>query len=181
MLIGSYAGLSLLYSVHLKKIAILDVIFLAGLYCFRIFLGGAATGIHISKWTMLFGLFLFTSLAFLKRFTELQLRADEPSANVRRGYVGDDLTTVGAFGIMSGYIAALVFALYLNSPEAALQYVRPAFLWFVCPALLYWISHVWMLAQRGQMHTDPIVFAARDKVSYGVFAVIAGILWLAAR
>ncbi|HEV2691074.1 MAG TPA: UbiA family prenyltransferase, partial [Bryobacteraceae bacterium] len=181
MLIASYAGLSLVYSLHLKKVAILDVIFLASLYCFRIFLGGAATGIPISKWTMLFALFLFTSLAFLKRFTELQLKADEPNGNARRGYLGDDLTTVGAFGIMSGYIAALVFALYLNSPEAAVQYLRPAYLWFVCPALLYWISHVWLLAQRGQMHTDPIVFAARDKISYGVFAVIAGILWLAAR
>jgi len=111
----------------------------------------------------------------------LQLKADESHGNGRRGYFGDDLATVGSFGIMSGYIAALVFALYLNSPEAVVQYSRPLYLWFVCPALLYWISHVWMLAQRGQMHTDPIVFAARDKVSYGVFAVIAGILWLAAR
>ena len=181
LLIASYAGLSLLYSLHLKQVAILDVIFLASLYCFRIFLGGAATGIPISKWTMLFGLFLFTSLAFLKRFTELQLKADESHGNGRRGYFGDDLSTVGSFGIMSGYIAALVFALYLNSPEAVVQYSHPVYLWFVCPALLYWISHVWLLAQRGQMHTDPIVFAARDKVSYGVFAVIAGILWLAAR
>ncbi|HYL74342.1 MAG TPA: UbiA family prenyltransferase [Bryobacteraceae bacterium] len=181
LLIASYAGLSLVYSLHLKKIAILDVIFLAGLYCFRIFLGGAATGIPISKWTMLFGVFLFTSLAFLKRFTELQLKADEANGNGRRGYLGDDLATVGSFGIMSGYIAALVFSLYLNSPEAVVQYSHPMYLWFVCPALLYWISHVWLLAQRGQMHTDPIVFAARDKVSYGVFAVIAGILWLAAR
>jgi len=181
MLIASYAGLSLLYSLHLKKVPILDVIFLAGLYCFRIFLGGAATGIAISHWTMLFALFLFTSLAFLKRFTELQLKGDDPGGSGRRGYFGDDLAIVGAFGIMSGYIAALVFALYLNSPDAAVQYTRPAYLWFVAPALLYWISHVWMSAQRGQMHTDPIVFAARDKISYGVFAVIAGILWLAAR
>ena len=130
---------------------------------------------------MLFALFLFTSLAFLKRFTELQLKADEAAGSGRRGYFGDDLATVGAFGIMSGYIAALVFALYLNSPEAAAQYHRPVYLWFVAPALLYWISHVWMSAQRGEMHTDPIVFAARDKISYCVFAVIVGILWLAAR
>lgn len=180
-LIASYAGLSLFYSAHLKKIPILDVIFLAGLYCFRIFLGGVATGIPISKWTMLFALFFFTSLAFLKRFTELQLKVEDPNGQARRGYVGADLNMVAMFGTMSGYVAALVFALYLNSPEAAHLYTRPTFLWFVCPALVYWISHVWLVAQRGQMHADPIVFAARDRVSYVAFGVIGCILWLAAR
>jgi 4-hydroxybenzoate polyprenyltransferase/phosphoserine phosphatase len=177
-LLLSYTGLSLLYSFHVKKIAILDVIFLAGLYCFRVFLGGAATHIPISKWTLLFGIFVFMSLAFLKRFTELKLRADD-SPDDRRGYVAEDSRMVGTFGIASGYIGALVFTLYLNSPEIIMHYSRPALLWIGCPILVYWISHLWLIAERAQMTFDPVVFTSGDKTTYIVLLVVGSLIWLA--
>ena len=158
---------------------IMDVVFLAGLYTFRIFLGGQATGIPISKWTMLFSVFTFTSLAFLKRFAELKLGIEQSSPESRRGYASEDLSMVGTFGIVSGYLGALVFVLYLNSPEVLIQYSRPDWLWLACPLLIYWTSHVWLIAQRGKIDSDPVVFASRDKTSYAVFGLIIAILCLA--
>ena len=179
MLSAGYVILTVLYSVRLKRIPILDVTFLAALYCFRVFLGGQATGIAISRWTMLFCIFTLLSLALLKRFTELRLAEATGSTDFGRGYRVDDASILGTFGITSGYLGALVFALYLMSPDVSLEYSRPDLLWMVCPLLVYWVSRIWLMAQRGVMHWDPVEFAARDKASYVVFGLVGVILLLA--
>ena len=84
------------------------------------------------------------------------------------------------FGVASGFLAVLVSALYINSAKVQALYPYPAILWLVSPILLYWVSRIWLITHRGGMHDDPVVFAAGDKGSWMVAAIIAGLLWLAA-
>jgi len=112
-------------------------------------------------------MFFFLSLACMKRFSELySLRQQSQIDTPGRGYRAEDLIQVSSFGSASGYLAVLVLALYVSSPEVAVLYSSPTVLWMVCPVLLYWITRIWFLAQRGQMHEDPVVFAIKDKTSY---------------
>ena len=159
------------YSLYFKRQAILDVLLLAGLYTVRIVAGGVAVGIGVSPWLLAFSLFFFLSLAYVKRFTELKALPLESSLR-SRGYASGDLEGLADLGVASGYIAVLVIALYINSPEVRKLYETPEVLWLLCPLLVYWISRVWLLARRGEMHDDPVVFALRDRTSYivGVLA-----------
>ncbi len=169
-LISAYFVASLAYSAFLKQLPMLDVILLAGLYTVRIVAGGAAADITISPWLLGFSMFFFLSLALVKRYTELRA-LDTGTRRTTRGYVTADLPQLNTFGTASGYIAVLVFALYINSPDVRELYSRPSLLWAVCPILVYWISRVWLLANREGFHEDPVLFALTDKMSY-----IAGIL-----
>jgi hypothetical protein len=109
-------------------------------------------------------MFLFLSLAMLKRYTELRtLLVDGKDASRGRGYIVDDLPLVQSLGATSGYLAVLVLALYINSTASELLYRRPQVLWLLCPLLLYWISRAWMMAHRGLMRDDPVVFAVTDR------------------
>jgi hypothetical protein len=120
------------------------------------------------------------SLAFVKRFSELHsLRLSKKEAAKGRGYLANDLEQLASLGAASGYIAVLVLALYINSQDVVVLYRHPEALWLICPLLLYWISRVWLLAHRGQMHQDPIVFALKDKASY-LLGVCAGVVMAAA-
>lgn len=161
-----YTAVSLAYSAWLKEYALLDVFILTGLYVLRILAGGEATGIRISEWLMAFGLFFFLSLAFAKRYTEL-LRLAETSvpAVMRRGYHIKDLDFIASIGCTSGYLAVLVFALYINSPEMRQLYHRPLLLWLICPLLMYWITYLWLKAKRGELNEDPILFVILDRAS----------------
>ncbi len=170
-----YFVVSNLYSLYLKTKVILDICVLAGLYTIRLFAGGAATHIRISQWTLAFAMFCFLGLAAVKRYTELQTLPDQPSGFFRRGYQGVDKTTVQAMGVSSMALSVLVLALYLQSPEVTVLYRRPEALWLICPVLLYWFGRVWIVAGRGAMHSDPIVFAVRDRTSLLVAAVIVAI------
>lgn len=175
-----YLVLTTSYSWRVKQIAVLDVFFLAGLYTMRLIGGHAATGVKYSFWLLAFSMFIFLSLALVKRFTELKaLRQQNLQDSKGRGYIASDLELVAAFGIVSGFLAVLVLALYVNSPEVRVLYNYPAALLLLCPLLLYWISRVWLIAHRGQMHDDPIVFALKDGVSYVIGALILGVLWVA--
>ena len=179
VLIG-YFILTSAYSLALKTVAVLDVVTLASLYTVRIIAGGAATGVLVSEWLLTFSLFIFFSLACMKRLSELLgLAKRNLTQTVGRGYQADDIEQMAIFGSVSGYLSVLVLALYINSPTVTKLYQAPAFLWLLCPVLLFWITRIWLLARRGEVHEDPIVFALRDRVSYLVFGLALGIMLLA--
>lgn len=177
----AYFALTTLYSWRLKQVAIADVLALAVLYALRIVAGSAATGIAASVWFIEFSIFLFLSLALVKRLSELRELKDNPgsdSARRERGYKVGDLPLLLAFGAASGYIAVFVFTLYLGSEKVAELYSRPRLLWIFCPLLLYWITRIWHLAWRGDIHDDPLAFASRDPQTYLVGAIgLAAILY----
>lgn len=179
-ILASYFCLSLFYSLYLKKIALLDVLFLAGLYTVRIFAGSAATGIAISEWLLAFSMFFFLSLALVKRFAELQLLSGESEGfSTSRGYSKLDLDFIPMMGISSGFLTSLVMALYISSDHVRSLYRHPEYLWLICPLILYWIGRVWLLCHRGEMQSDPVVFALRDRVSFIVLLAGFGVMALA--
>jgi 4-hydroxybenzoate polyprenyltransferase len=179
--LGFYFIATLAYSFFLKRLLLVDVFVLASLYTLRIEAGSAATQISISYWLLLFSLFLFLSLAFLKRFSELQWHRDRDSQQLSksRGYLLADIEQLASMGSASGYITALVLALYINSEDVKILYKRPEFLWFICPLILYWISRAWMVARRGEMADDPVIFAIKDPLTFIIGGAAAVIFALA--
>jgi 4-hydroxybenzoate polyprenyltransferase/phosphoserine phosphatase len=173
LMLGIYYVSTLAYSLGLKRRPVWDVMMLAGLYTLRVFAGSAATGIPISPWLLAFSMFLFFSLAVVKRQTELgqHVREGRTEKISGRGYLPEDLDMLRSMAASSGTMAVLVLALYVNSAEVKPLYHHPTALWIVCPALLFWVSRVLMLSNRGVMHEDPVVFALRDRVSLAVGAV----------
>lgn len=168
------------YSLALKRMPVVDVLMLAGLYTLRLIAGSAASGVSLSFWLLAFSMFLFLSLAIVKRYAEFaQLRESGAESAAGRGYHIDDLPLLRNLGVSSGYGAVLVLALYVNSPASLALYAHPNRLWLLCPLLLYWIMRVWMKTHRGFMHDDPIVFALRDRVSYAVGAMMAFVVYTA--
>jgi 4-hydroxybenzoate polyprenyltransferase len=167
----------------LKRRLVWDVFMLAALYTIRVFAGGAATNIPVSPWLLAFAMFLFLCLAIVKRLTELTqfVRAGGGPKLQGRGYVPEDLDMLRSLAAASGYMSVLVMALYVNGNEVLPLYRHPVALWALCPILLLWISRVLMLANRGLMNDDPVVFALRDKVSLvagfaGLIAIVAATL-----
>ena len=180
VLLGYYI-LTCLYSFLLKRLVLIDVYTLALLYTSRIFAGMAILDLGYSNWLVLFSFFWFTSLAFVKRFTELLPMAKSGQKGLHgRGYFADHFMSVKVFGICSGFVSVLIFGLYLSSEQADALYLHPQLLYAVCPLLLYWISRVWLLASEGKMHDDPIVFAIKDRVTYGLLLVVVVIMAVAA-
>ncbi|RZF28487.1 UbiA family prenyltransferase [Paraburkholderia sp. UYCP14C] len=166
VVLAGYFVATLLYSFKLKRLVLVDVFALAALYTSRIIAGGTAGDIVLSDWLILFSVMMFLSLAMVKRYTELDalLRHGEASAS-GRGYDTHDLGILRSFGTASGYVAVLILALYLNSSDVHALYRHPHALWVLFGLLLYWISRAWMLAFRGEMHDDPIVYAVRNRFS----------------
>jgi 4-hydroxybenzoate polyprenyltransferase/phosphoserine phosphatase len=164
--IAGYFAATLAYSFFLKRMMLVDVFALAALYTARIVAGGAAGGIPLSDWLIMFSVTIFLSLAMVKRYTELDamLREGKVSA-AGRGYITHDMGILRSFGTASGYLAVIVLALYMNSAEVKELYRYHQALWVLFSLLLYWISRVWMLAFRGKMHDDPIVFAMKNRLS----------------
>jgi 4-hydroxybenzoate polyprenyltransferase len=179
-ILAFYFMTTLLYSCYFKQIVLFDVFCLASFYCIRIWCGAVALDIFVSHWLLAFSLFFFLSLAFVKRFTELQCICEVNKKTMDgRGYVASDMELLLLFGVASGYIAVLIFALYINSEHVKTIYASPERLWLLCPVILYWISYIWLLAHRGQMNEDPVAFALCDKKSYISAFLMAGIMWLA--
>ncbi len=161
-----YFLMSALYTLRIKKLVILDVLFLAGLYTVRILAGSAATGIWPSHWLLAFSTFLFFSLALVKRYGELVvMRQANGNSAAARAYQLSDGELLAAMGVASGYLAVLVMALYIATEKAHTLYSTRQLLWLECPLLLYWISFVWLTAHRGHMPDDPVVFAIGDRTS----------------
>ena len=175
-----YVATTILYSLRLKHVAIVDVLVLALLYTVRLIAGAAAINVPVSAWLLAFSVFFFLSLALLKRFSEIDAatRSDDGPDAVR-GYAVADRDVLGQFGAVSGYLSILVMALYINSREVAALYSHPAWLWGFCPLLLYWISRTWLSAHRGDMHEDPILYAVRHASSYVVLAGLGICMYLA--
>ncbi len=176
-----YFVLTVAYSLQLKQLVVVDVLTLAALYTLRIIAGAAAIDVAVSFWLLLFSMFIFLSLALIKRYSELKVARDagKTGALRGRGYEPDDLELVSSLGGSAGFIAVLVLALYIQDGQAAHLYATPQLIWLACPVMLFWISRAWLIAHRGRMHDDPIVFALKDKVSWGVGAFMLGVLALA--
>ena len=175
----SYALTNIIYSIYAKKIMVLDIIILSSFYSIRIIAGAIAAGVIISPWLIEFSIFFFFSLAALKRFSELlNLKEHNQTSAKRRGYLVTDLYLVQSFGVISGYISVLIISFYVHSDAVILLYKSPEILWAISPCLLFWISRIWILAHRGLMNDDPIVFTGKDKVSYliGLIIIVVAVL-----
>jgi 4-hydroxybenzoate polyprenyltransferase/phosphoserine phosphatase len=173
-----YMLLTLAYSLHLKRRLLVDVLSLSVLYTLRVLAGGAAIGVVVSEWLLMFSLFVFLSLAFVKRVDELQ--ATQGSGKLAgRGYLQADTEVIRTIGVSSGLMAVLILALYIGSTAVAPLYRSPAILWLICPLLAYWIARIWVLAARGHIRHDPVVFLLLDWRSYVTGAIGVGIILLA--
>ncbi|QGZ38218.1 4-hydroxybenzoate polyprenyltransferase [Pseudoduganella flava] len=169
-----YFLLTCAYSLRLKRLALIDCLTLAALYTLRIIAGAAAVAITLSFWLLAFSVFIFLSLAFVKRYAELQLLAGAGNDHAHgRGYLVADAPVVQALGIAAGYAAVLVLALYLHGETVVTLYAQPELIWFAVPLMLFWVSWVWMKAHRGEMHDDPIVFALKDRASLVIAQLVA--------
>ena len=177
-----YFLLTCAYSWGLKRVVLIDCLVLAMLYTVRIIAGAAAAGIALSFWLLAFSVFLFLSLAFVKRYAELKTHADDGRDHAHgRGYWISDAPLVQSLGITSGYAAVVVLALYLNSDAVVKLYQQPVVMWSAVPVMLFWISWMWMKAHRGEMHDDPLLFAVRDKASLLSGCAFALVLFVATR
>lgn len=176
IVLAGYYVLTTAYSFKLKRVVMLDVVVLAMLYTTRILAGAAAIHVPASFWLLAFSMFIFLSLAMIKRYVELLTaqKAGKMKAS-GRGYDVGDISLIQSMGSSSGYLAVLVLALYIDSTASSALYRHPHYLWLLCPLLLYWISRTWAIAHRGIMHDDPVVFAVMDKTSR-ILLVIGGII-----
>ena len=176
ILLGLYVVSAIAYSLYLKRLLMVDVIMLASFYSLRLLYGGAATGITVSIWTLAFSMFMFLSLALIKRISELRSRTSEEGLTASgRGYHIGDLEQLTALCAASGLVSALIVILYVRSPEVAPLYARPQLLLGIFPLLAYWQSRLLILANRGAIHEDPILFSLSDRAS---LAVVAGLVAL---
>jgi 4-hydroxybenzoate polyprenyltransferase len=199
--LGIYFVLTNWYSFSIKKRLLADVLALAALYTIRILAGGAATDTKVSHYLLAFSMFLFTSLAFAKRFTELHDKAkahelaeeEDNEPVIGRAYIKADLDIVRVVGPAAGYLAILVLTFYLNNvvenngrvtvtgagSQPDFVYNHPEFLYLICPLMAYWITRIWFIANRGHLHHDPLVFALKDPKSYAV-GVLSALVIIAA-
>jgi len=175
-----YFILTLTYSLRLKRQVVVDVMLLAALYTTRVLAGAVATTVVPSFWLLAFSMFLFLSLAVVKRYSEMLITlSQEKQQAAGRGYTVEDLPVLLSLGVSTGVAAIVVLALYINDPATSKLYPSTIWLWLVPPLMLYWISRVWMKAHRGEMHDDPVVFAMRDWQSL-ITVVLGGLCFGAA-
>lgn len=174
-----YLLLMIAYSLQLKNIALIDAFVLACGYALRVAAGAVAVHIAISAWLLTFCVFLFFSLALIKRYSELIALGPERNTIHARGYMGTDEVVLVAQGIASGYLAVLVLALYTNTEINQRLYARHDFFWGICLLLIYWVSYLWLMANRGRIHDDPVVFAFSDRISLWTMGLMAAFALLA--
>lgn len=178
--LGVYTVSTLAYSFVLKRLALVDVLVLSGLYTVRIIAGSAAAGVAVSAWLGAFSIFFFLSLAYVKRFSELTLMAEAGRTKASgRGYQIADLEQLRSFGTGSAFASVVVLTMYVSNLAAANLYTHVNRLWLLVPVLLLWISRVWLLASRGELHEDPVVYAITDRTSWFLGAVSAVVVWSA--
>ena len=178
--LGAYLALMIAYTLGLKAIVLLDALVLASGYALRVLAGGLAVAILPSARLLAFCIFLFFSLALVKRYAELALLRlrDGPAAHAR-AYLLEDQEFIVALGTSCGALSVLVLALYMSSETAERLYSRAEFIWLTCVLLLYWISHMWLMAHRGRMTDDPLVFAVKNRVSALLIVLMGATAWLA--
>ena len=180
-MLAIYTVLTVSYSLHLKEKLFVDVLMLAALFTHRVLSGAVAADVRISPWLLAFSLFFFLSLALLKRYAELLATEGAGEAsNARRAYQVMDIGLVENMGLSAGYMAVLVLCLFVSSDDVSNLYPNPDLLWLVMPLFLYWISRMWFLARHKVLLDDPVLFAAKDRVSYLTGALFALVGTLAA-
>jgi 4-hydroxybenzoate polyprenyltransferase len=178
--LAAYLALMIVYTLRIKAIVLLDALVLASGYALRVLAGGLAVAILPSARLLAFCIFLFFSLALVKRYAELALLRlrDGPAAHAR-AYLLEDQEFIVALGTSCGALSVLVLALYMSSETVARLYSRAGFIWLTCVLLLYWISHMWLMAHRGRMTDDPLVFAVKNRVSAVLIVLMGATAWLA--
>jgi 4-hydroxybenzoate polyprenyltransferase/phosphoserine phosphatase len=181
LVLSLYFAITVGYSINFKRRLMADVITLAILYTMRIIAGVTALAITPSFWLLAFSMFFFLSLAIVKRYSELIALVQNGDTKQPRGraYHVDDTELLASLGGASGYLSVLVLALYINSADTQRYYSQPEIIWLACPLLLFWVSRVWVLAHRGMIHDDPVVFALRDRVSRVVLLLFGLVVWAA--
>jgi 4-hydroxybenzoate polyprenyltransferase len=173
--LAGYVLLTTAYSTWLKRKMLVDVFALAMLYTMRILAGLAATQVEPSFWLLGFSMFMFLSLALAKRYVEIREMQGRGESEVKgRAYMPGDGVFILATGLASGQLSILTLSLFLNDPSVTVRYSHPYGLWLLCPLLLYWLVRIWLKAQRGELHDDPVVFAAMDRISRVI--VLAGVV-----
>ena len=178
-LIFSYFIVSNAYSFIFKKYVIIDLIILASLYTLRIIGGALITDISLSIWLLSFSVFFFLSLAAIKRQIEIiNAKKLKKKKITGRGYILEDKKIINMIAVSSGFISILILVLYLNSPQILNLYSSPYFLWGVCLVVLFWISRIILISNRGEIKDDPIIYAINDKISYLCLLIILFIMWL---
>jgi 4-hydroxybenzoate polyprenyltransferase/phosphoserine phosphatase len=177
--IAAYMAISLAYSLRLKAVMVGDAIVLASLYTVRIWIGAVAIGVALSYWLLVFSVFLFLSLAYLKRYIEIRDAEVGHRLIKGRGYVGDDRELVMASGVAASMVTVLVLALFAHDPAVIGAYAVPDLLLLLCLPLLYWLNRIWLMARRGEVDGDPVAFTVRDPRSLAVGAVMAAIFVVA--
>jgi 4-hydroxybenzoate polyprenyltransferase len=176
-----YLVTTLAYSLNLKRIVILDVVILSALYTLRMLAGAAATHTYISPWLAAFAIFIFLSLAMVKRFSELQnVRNAGAEISNGRGYLLNDIEQIRSFGTSSAFASVVVLAIYIGQPDVLGLYHHFQRMWLMPPLLILWLCRVWLLASRGELDEDPVVFALTDSLSLlmGVGAVAIALVSL---
>lgn len=174
VVLSVYIFLTTAYSLRIKSVMALDVLALASLYTVRIFAGAVAIKVPVSSWLLIFSIFIFLSLAYLKRYTELAFSTDKRLRIKGRGYFGDDVDVVMMTGISTGMVSVLVLAMFISGARATYAAGTPSLLWILCLVLIYWLNRVWLMARRGEVSGDPIAFAMTDRKSLllGLVAVL---------
>ena len=178
MALGLYFAITFAYSTLIKRVMLLDVTTIAGLYTLRVIGGSAVIDVTPTFWLLAFSMFLFLDLALVKRYADLVISRENGRLGLDgRDYQVRDLPLLIGLGTSASYLAVVILALYVNSAEIHGMYRHPTVVWLLCPILLYWTSRVWMKAVRGEMHHDPLIFAMQDRSSW-IMAVL-GLLVLA--
>lgn len=180
LVLAGYLVVTTAYTFWLKRKMMIDVVTLASLYTLRVIGGAEAVGVPVSEWLLGFSMFIFTALALIKRYIELAARLDADLADPsNRNYRKADLPVILGMAAAASFNAITVFALYISSPVTHALYTHPRRLWLICPLLLYWLGRALMLAHRRMMDDDPIVFALRDRHSWGTVLSVGLILAVA--
>lgn len=176
-----YLVITTAYSLRIKGILAADIVVIAVLYALRIIAGSAATGIMPSMWFFSFTIFIFFSLGAVKRLTELTYLATDTmhKKTIGRAYTTEDRPVVAMMATAAGYMASLVLTLYVDSSEVREQYGAPELLWGISLLLLLWISRTVLLANRGQVDQDPVIFALTDTASRWTWIAVTGLFFLA--
>jgi 4-hydroxybenzoate polyprenyltransferase len=179
--LAGYYFLTLAYSFSFKRHMVIDVITLAALYTLRIIAGTFAFAVMLTFWMLAFSMFIFLSLALVKRYAELREARSlgKTEKTYGRGYYPDDLEMIASLGAASGYLSVMVLALYIQDPATIVLYHYPQLIWLACPLLLFWISRIWFITHRGEMNDDPVVFAVKDRISICVGFLFVAIFWFA--